>query len=72
MSTFTIKQNDLRKDLEKTLVEDGSVVDLSDAMSVNFHLNTKPEKGDEYNRQRSCYQGCHQWSCRVSMGRRRH
>lgn len=43
MADFVIKQNDLRKDLERQLIVDGAIVDLSTAESVEFHLNSQPE-----------------------------
>ena len=43
MANFIIKRNDLRKDLERTLVIDDSVVDLSSADTVEFHLNERPK-----------------------------
>ena len=44
MADFTIKQSDLREDLERQLTSGGSVVDLSSAASVEFHLCSKPER----------------------------
>jgi len=39
MADFTIKQNDNRPDLEVQLKSGGSVIDLSTASSVTFHLD---------------------------------
>ena len=43
MADFVIKRNDLRKDLERKLVVEGSAVDLSSANTVEFHLNEQPK-----------------------------
>ncbi len=47
MADAEIVQNDLRPDLDDVyLKRDGSVVDLSNANDIEFHLSTKPEEGN--------------------------